>query len=127
MESGTRITTLKAPKAIGPYSQAVAAGGFIFLSGQIPLDPATGEMVRGSIEEQTTRALENLKAVLEAGGSGFDRVVRTTVYLADLSDFQAVNRVYERYFGSTRPARATVQVAGLPLGARIEIDAIAIG
>jgi 2-iminobutanoate/2-iminopropanoate deaminase len=119
------IATERAPKAIGPYAQAVACGGFLFLSGQVPLDPATGGLVRGTIQEEVGRVLENLKAVLAAGGSGFDRVVRTTVYLTDLADFGAMNEVYARYFGDSRPARATVQVAALPRGARVEIDAIA--
>lgn len=125
MSSRKEISTAKAPKAIGPYAQAVSADGLIFLSGQVALDPETGELVRGSIEEEATRALENLKAVLEAAGSGFDRVLKTTVYLIDFADFQAMNGIYERYFGSCRPARATVQVAGLPKGARVEIEAIA--
>lgn len=125
MSSRKEITTEKAPRAIGPYAQAVNAGGLIFLSGQVALDPVTGELVRGSIEEEATRALENLRAVLEAAGSGCDRVLKTTVYLTDFADFQAMNRIYERFFGACRPARATVQVAGLPKGARIEIEAIA--
>lgn len=120
------IATERAPKAIGPYAQAVACGNFLFLSGQIPLDPATGELVRGTIQEEVGRILENLKAVLAAGGSGFDRVVRTTVYLTDLADFGAMNEVYARAFGNSRPARSTVQVAALPRGARVEIDAIAV-
>jgi len=120
------VTTEKAPKAIGPYSQAVAAGGFLFLSGQIPLDPATGQLVRGTIEEEVGRTMENLKAVLIAGGVDLRRVVRTTVYLADLADFDAMNAVYGRYFGESRPARSTVQVSGLPKGARVEIDAVAL-
>jgi 2-iminobutanoate/2-iminopropanoate deaminase len=120
------ITTRNAPKAIGPYAQAVAAGDLIFLSGQVALDPATGELVKGSIEEEATRVLENLKAVLEAAGTGFDRVLKTTVYLTDFADFEAMNRIYARYFGSAKPARATVRVAGLPRGGRIEMDAIAL-
>ncbi len=119
------ISTDKAPKAIGPYSQGISAAGFLFLSGQVPLDPKTGELVRGSVQEEVTRVLDNLKAVLEAAGSGLDRVVRTTVYLTDLQDFPAMNEVYARCFGSHRPARSTVQVAALPKGARVEIDAIA--
>ncbi len=117
-----------APKAIGPYSQAVRAGeGFVFLSGQIPLDPATGELVGGDVRAQAERVLENLGAVLRAGGLGFEHVVRTTIYLTDLADFAAVNEVYGRRFPAAPPARATVQVAALPRGARVEIDAIAIG
>jgi 2-iminobutanoate/2-iminopropanoate deaminase len=119
------ISTDRAPKAIGPYSQGIAASGFLFLSGQIPLDPRTGDLVQGTVREEVTRVMENLKAILEAAGSGLDRVVRTTVFLTDLKDFAAMNEVYARYFGAHRPARSTVQVAALPKGARIEIDAIA--
>jgi 2-iminobutanoate/2-iminopropanoate deaminase len=126
MAEFTSIETDRAPRAIGPYSQAVAAGGLVYLSGQVALDPGTGELVGGGIEAQAARALENLGAVLSAAGSGFDRVLKTTVYLIDLSDFAAMNGVYERYFGRSRPARATVQVAGLPKGAKVEIDAIAL-
>ena len=120
------VSTPSAPAAIGPYSQAVVAGGFVFCSGQIPLDPATGALVEGDIGVQTRRVLENLKAVLEAAGSGLDRVVKTTVFLADLADFQAMNAVYAEYFGGDPPARAAVQVAALPKGARIEIEAVAL-
>jgi len=122
------VSTSEAPRAIGPYSQAIVASGsrLLFLSGQIPLDPATGEMVAGGIEEQTRRVMENLRAVLSAGGAGFDRVVRTTIFLLDLADFAKVNEVYGGYFGGSPPARATVQVAALPRGARVEIDAIAV-
>lgn len=123
--SARTISTDKAPKAIGPYSQGIAASGFLFLSGQVPLDPRTGDLVQGTVREEVTRVMDNLKAVLEAAGSGLDRVVRTTVYLTDLQDFAAMNEVYARYFGPHRPARSTVQVAALPKGARIEIDAIA--
>jgi len=126
MSEVTPISTDRAPKAIGPYSQAVRAGGFLFLSGQVPLDPATGELLRGTIEEEAGRVLQNLGAVLEAAGSGFGKVVRTTVYLVDLADFAAMNAVYARVFGEARPARSTVQVAALPRGARIEIDVIAL-
>jgi len=119
------ISTDRAPKAIGPYSQGIAAGEFLFLSGQVPLDPATGSLVKGRVQEEVARVLENLKAVLEAAGSSLDRVVRTTVFLTDLTDFEAMNEVYGRYFGAIRPARSTVQVSALPRGARIEIDAIA--
>ncbi len=119
------VRTDRAPKAIGPYAQGVRAGGFLFLSGQVPLDPASGELVRGAVEEQVARVLENLKGVLEAAGVGLDRVVRATVFLVDLKDFDAMNGVYARYFGESRPARSTVQVTALPRGARVEIDAIA--
>ena len=119
------IATDGAPKAIGPYSQAIRSGDLIFLSGQIPLDPKTGELVRGTIEEEVTRVLDNIRAVLEASGAGLDDVVRTTVFLADMADFQAMNGVYAKVFGDARPARSTVQVAGLPRGARVEIDVIA--
>ncbi len=120
------VSTPNAPPAIGPYSQAVVAGDFVFCSGQIPLDPATGALVGGDIAAQTRRVLENLKAVLEAAGSGLDRVVKTTVFLADLADFQEMNAVYAEYFGGDPPARAAVQVAALPKGARIEIEAVAL-
>jgi len=119
------ITTGKAPQAIGPYSQAVRSGDLLFLSGQIPLDPATGELVQGSIEQEVGRVLDNIAAVLDASGAGFGDVVRTTVFLLDLADFQAMNSVYARAFGEARPARSTVQVAALPRGARVEIDVIA--
>lgn len=115
-----------APTPVGPYSQAVVAGGLVFASGQIPIDPASGKLVEGEIEAQTQRVLDNLRAVLEAAGSSLDHVVRASVYLADLSVFPRVNTVYARYFtGDPKPARTTVQVAALPLGAQVEIDAIA--
>jgi 2-iminobutanoate/2-iminopropanoate deaminase len=120
------IQTADAPQAIGPYSQAVRAGGFVFASGQIPLDPSTMQIVDGDIGRQTERVLENLKAVLTAAGSSFERVVKTTVYLADMGDFAAMNDVYGRYFGAAGPARSTVQAARLPRDARIEIDVIAL-
>jgi 2-iminobutanoate/2-iminopropanoate deaminase len=120
------ISTKTAPAAIGPYSQAVRAGGFVFLSGQIPLDPGTGQMVEGGIEVQIERVMENLGAVLKAAGLTFDHVVRSTIYLADLGDFQKVNDAYGKRFTRTPPARSTVQVAALPRGARVEVDAIAI-
>jgi 2-iminobutanoate/2-iminopropanoate deaminase len=120
------ISTKSAPAAIGPYSQAIRAGGFVFLSGQIPLDPATGQIVPGDILAQTERVMKNLAAVLEAAGCTFDDVVRTTIYLVDLGDFQVVNETYGRSFKSAPPARATVQVAALPRGARVEIDAVAL-
>jgi len=114
-----------APAAIGPYSQAIESGGLVWASGQIALDPETGRLVEGGIEEQTRRALTNLKAVLEAGGSGLDRVLRATVYLADLAEFEAFNRVYAEFFGEKPPARACSEVSALPKGARVEIDAVA--
>ena len=114
-----------APKAVGPYSQGIKAGGFLFTSGQIPLDPATGKLVAGGIDEQTRRVMENLRAVLAAASATFDDVVKTTIYLTNLSDFATVNTIYASYFGSTPPARSTVQVAALPLGASVEIDLIA--
>ncbi len=120
------IATPAAPAAIGPYSQAVRAGAFVFLSGQIPLDPATGKMVEGGIVQETERVLDNLGAVLAAAGLSFDHVVKTTIYLVDLADFQAVNEIYGGRFRRVPPARATVQVAGLPRGARVEIDAVAV-
>lgn len=117
-----------APRAIGPYAHAVECRSdrLLFLSGQIPIDPATGNLVEGGIREQTRRVLENLDAVLTASGTARWAVVRTTIYLVDLSEFAAVNEVYAEYFGDHRPARATVQVAALPRGARVEIDAIAV-
>ena len=125
--SSKTISTDKAPKAIGPYSQAVVAGNLVFCSGQIPLDPVTGEMVgAGDVRRQTERVLENLGAVLAAAGASLASVVKTTIYLADLQDFGNVNEVYARYFLSAPPARATVEVAGLPKGALVEIDAIAV-
>ncbi len=119
------ISTGEAPAAIGPYSQAVRAGGFLFCSGQIPKDPATGAMKTSDIREATDRVLENLRAVLEAAGVGPDRVVKTTVYLADLRDFEAMNERYAAFFGDHRPARATVQAARLPAGSLVEIEAVA--
>ncbi len=127
-----QISTEKAPKAIGPYSQAIVSGGvaagqLVFCSGQIALDPATGEMVgAGDVRVQARRVMDNLKAVLEAAGATLQQVVKTTIYLADLQDFGAVNEIYGSYFGAIPPARATVQVAGLPRAARVEIDAIAV-
>ena len=119
------ISTDKAPKAIGPYSQAIAAGDLVFTSGQIPLDPATQQMVAGDIKAQTERVMENLAAVLQAAGVSFDHVVKTTIFLADLNDFAVVNEIYGKRFTKTPPARSTVQVAALPKGARVEIDLIA--
>lgn len=120
------IATAQAPQAIGPYSQAVSAGPWLFCSGQIGLDPATGQLVGGGVEAETTRVLENLRAVLVAAGATLDGVVRTTIYLVDLGDFGRVNEIYARFFRAPFPARATVGVAALPRGARIEIDAIAV-
>ena len=121
----TPISTADAPKAQGPYSQAVRAGGLLFLAGQIPLDPVTGDIVRGDVGVQARRVLDNIGAVLKAGDLSFTDVVRTTVFLADINDFAAMNQVYGTYFSEPYPARATVEVARLPRGARIEIDAIA--
>jgi len=120
------IATPDAPKAVGPYSQAVAAGRFLFCSGQIPLKPATGELLQGDVTEQTTQVLENLGAVLRANGMTFSHVVKTTVFLTDLGEFAAMNDVYAIYFPSSQPARSTIQVAALPKGARVEIEAIAV-
>ena len=122
------ISTPKAPKAIGPYSQAIAvpAGELVFLSGQIPIHPETGELVGEDTVAQTERVMENLKAVLAAAGLSFDHVVKTTILLTDLGDFAKVNETYGRYFSDNPPARATFQVAALPRGARVEIEAIAV-
>jgi 2-iminobutanoate/2-iminopropanoate deaminase len=120
------IVTAAAPPALGPYSQAVRVGQWLFLSGQIGLDPATGELVSGGVTAETNRVLENLRAVLGAAGASFANVVRTTIYLADLADFGGVNEIYARFFQAPFPARATVGVAALPRGARVEIDAIAV-
>lgn len=120
------VATSDAPGAIGPYSQAIVANGVVFTSGQIPIDPATGEFVEGGTAEQTERVLRNLAAVLEAAGSSLARVVKTTVFLADMSDFAEMNEVYARHFTSEPPARSTVQAARLPRDARVEIEAIAL-
>lgn len=120
------IETERAPRAIGPYSQAVVAGGFVFASGQIPLDPQTGEFVAGGIAEQTEQVLRNLSMVMEAAGTELSRVVKTTVFLADMNDFAAMNEVYGRYFAEKPPARSTVEAARLPRDARVEIEAIAL-
>lgn len=120
------ITTPRAPAAIGPYSQGVRANGFLFLSGQVALDPASGQLVAGDIRAQTERVLKNLQAVLEAAGSSLTAVVKTTVFLGDLNDFAAMNEVYARFFPEAPPARATVEVARLPRDARVEIDVIAL-
>jgi len=119
------VKTGLAPQAIGPYSQAVKAGGFVFASGQIPIDPETGEFVSGGIAEQTRQVMKNLSAVLEAAGSDLQLVVKTTVFLADMSEFPAMNEVYGTFFSDEPPARATVQAARLPRDARVEIEAIA--
>jgi 2-iminobutanoate/2-iminopropanoate deaminase len=120
------IATPDAPQAIGPYSQAIRANGFIFTSGQIPLDPATQQIVEGGVAAQTEQALRNLEAILKAAGSGLDKVVRTGVYLKDMGEFAAMNEVYARFFPQNAPARATVEVARLPKDVRVEIDAIAL-
>jgi 2-iminobutanoate/2-iminopropanoate deaminase len=120
------VSTPAAPAAIGPYSQAVKAAGLVFLSGQIPLDPATGQMIEGDIEAQTRRVMDNLAAVLAAAGTTFEKVVRATIYLIDLGDFAKVNAIYGERFPSAPPARATVQVAALPRGAKVEIDLVAL-
>jgi len=120
------VSTDRAPRAIGPYSQAVRACDLVFASGQIPIDPATGEFVAGGIAEQTEQVLRNLTAVFEAAGVGLNQVVKTTVFLADMDDFTAMNEVYGRFFGEEPPARATVQAARLPRDARVEIEAIAV-
>jgi 2-iminobutanoate/2-iminopropanoate deaminase len=119
------VSTAGAPRAIGPYSQGIIANGFLFTAGQVALDPARGELVSGGVAEQTTRALENLRAVLTSGGSDLSQVVKTTVFLVDMADFTAMNEVYGRVFGDHRPARSTVAVAALPRGARVEIEVIA--
>jgi 2-iminobutanoate/2-iminopropanoate deaminase len=120
------IRTTAAPGAVGPYSQAIAVGDWVWVSGQIPIDPATGEIVDGGIEREAQQVLANLRAVLEAAGSSVANVVRATVYLVDMSDFEAVNAVYARVFDTSPPARACVEVSRLPKGAQVEIDAIAL-
>jgi 2-iminobutanoate/2-iminopropanoate deaminase len=119
------VSTSAAPAAIGPYSQAIKAGNLLFLSGQIPLDPATGQLVEGGVEAQTAQVFKNIEAILKAGGSSFDGVLTATVYLADMNDFATVNDIYATYFSSPAPARATVQVARLPKDCRVEIQVIA--
>jgi 2-iminobutanoate/2-iminopropanoate deaminase len=118
------ISTDKAPKAIGPYSQAVRAGGFLFTAGQIALDPASGQIVEGDVAQQTARVMENLRAIVEAAGSSLEGAVKATVYLKDMSDFSAMNEVYARYFSANPPARSTVEAARLPRDVRVEIDLI---
>ena len=120
------VHTEKAPAAIGPYSQAVIAGNFVFTAGQIALDPSTGQIVSGDVTAQTERVLQNLTAVLESAGASWREVVKTTVYLQDMADFPRVNEVYGRMIGDARPARSTVQVSGLPRGVLVEIDAVAV-
>ena len=121
-----RIQTKSAPAAIGPYSQAIKANGFVFVSGQIPIDPETGEFVSGGIVEQTERVLKNLRAVLEASGSGLDQVVKTPVFVCDMKEFSAMNEVYASFFSGAPPARSTVAAAGLPRDAMVEIEAVAL-
>ena len=120
------ISTEKGPKAIGPYSQAIRANGLVFISGQVAFDPSTGQLVEGDVAKQTTRVLENLKAIAEAAGSSLDKAVKATVFLKDMNDFAALNEVYARYFPHHPPARATVEVARLPRDVRVEIDLIAL-
>jgi 2-iminobutanoate/2-iminopropanoate deaminase len=119
------VSTSGAPRAIGPYSQGIKANGFLFTAGQVGFDPASGELVDGGITEQTERVLQNLRAILRAGGTDLDAVVKTTVFLVDMADFALMNEVYAEVFGDHRPARSTVAVASLPRGARVEIEAIA--
>jgi 2-iminobutanoate/2-iminopropanoate deaminase len=120
------VSTEQAPKALGPYSQAVKANGFVFVSGQIPIDPASGEILRSSMTEQTNQVLRNISNILKEAGSSLDNVVKTTVYLKDMNDFDEMNKTYSEHFSSTKPARATVQVGRLPKDVSVEIDAIAV-
>lgn len=122
----TAVSTTKAPEAVGPYSQAIGAAGLVFCSGQIGLDPRSGELVAGSVQDETRRAIENLAAVLDAAGSALERVVKVTVYLTDIDDFAQFNEAYEAFFPGEPPARATVGVAALPKGARVEIECIGL-
>lgn len=127
MNDKRAVSTTGAPKAVGPYSQAIVAGGFVFTAGQVPLDPVTGKLVDSpDVGDHVRRVLDNLKAVLEAAGSSLDKVVKVTVFLADLADYPDVNRAYAAYFTSTPPARSAVQVAALPLHARVEIEVVAL-
>ena len=119
------VSTESAPKALGPYSQAIRAGQFLFVSGQVPIDPRTNALVQGNIGDQTRRVFQNIGEILQAGGASFQQVVRTTVYLADLGDFSAMNDVYATFFTAPQPARSTIQAARLPRDARIEVDVIA--
>lgn len=127
MQERKAIRTDGAPQPIGPYEQAVAAGPFVFLSGQVGMDPSTGKMVDGGVAEQTTRVLENMKAVLKASGSSLSNVLRVGVYLADMGDFQTMNEIYAKYLGDVKPARSAIAVKALPAGALVEMDAIALG
>ncbi len=120
------IATERGPKAIGPYSQAIRANGFVFLSGQIPFDPATGQLIEGDVAAQTVRVLDNVKAIAEAAGSSLDKAVKATVFLKDMNDFAAMNEVYGKYFAHNPPARSTVEVARLPRDARVEIELIVL-
>ena len=120
------ISSPHAPKAIGPYSPVIRADGWVYVSGQVPIDPATGNLVQGDITAQTTQVMKNLKALLEAAGSGFDQVVKTTVYLKSMGDFNAMNEIYGRHFAAAAPARATVEVSRLPKEALVEIDVVAL-
>lgn len=120
------VDSANAPKAIGPYSQAIKANGFVYTSGQTPLDPATGEMVEGAFEDQVHRVFKNLEAVLTAAGSSFGKVVKATVYVTDLANFQKLNAIYASYFGDHKPARTTIQASALPKGAQVEIDLVAV-
>lgn len=120
------ISTEKGPKAIGPYSQAIKAGGFVFISGQVAFDPATSQIMEGDVARQTARVLDNLKAIAEAAGTSLDKAVKATVYLKDMGEFAAMNEVYAKYFAANPPARATVEVARLPRDVRVEIDLIAL-
>lgn len=123
--SKTRIDTPNAPKAIGPYSQGIKAGGFLFVSGQVPFNPETGELVTGSIRDEAEQSLNNVRAIVEAAGLTMDNIVKTTIFLTDLAHFTEVNDVYAGYFTADPPARSTIQVAALPRGARVEIEAVA--
>ncbi len=122
----TSIFTENAPKAIGPYSQAIKANGFVYISGQIPINPSTGEVVKSGIEDEVNQVMKNLKAIIEQSGSSLNQVVKTTIYLKDMNDFEAVNKTYGQYFEEHKPARATVQVARLPKDVSVEIDAVCI-
>lgn len=120
----TAVSTANAPAAIGPYSQGIVAGGFLFISGQLPMDPATGELIEADMAAKTRRILDNIGAIAAAAGAGLEQVVKTTIFLTDMADFATVNGVYGQYFGDAPPARSTVQVAGLPKGASIEMEAV---
>jgi 2-iminobutanoate/2-iminopropanoate deaminase len=124
-EGSQRVLAAGAPAPVGPYSQAIRSRGFLFCSGQVAIDPASGKLIEGGVEAQTRRVMANLAAVLDAAGTSFERVVKTTIFLVDMDDFVTVNRVYGTFFGEVAPARSTVAVAALPLGARIEIEAVA--